>query len=55
MEIMEVTKTPTDIPFLDILAAVILSCDTDEVDGILHTIFTTRTCQTAVTLNNVLH
>ena len=44
VEVVEVAVTPTDVPLLIILAAVILLCNTDEINCILHTVLRTRTC-----------
>jgi len=49
VEVVKVAVTPTDVPLLDCLAAIILLCNTDEVNCILHAMLRTRTCQTRLT------
>ena len=46
VEVVKVTVAPTDVPLHVVLAAIILLCNTDEVNCILHAMLRTRTCQT---------
>ena len=49
MEIVEVTIAPKYVPLLDVLAAITLFTDTDEIDSVLHAVLCTRTYQTVIT------
>jgi len=47
VEVMEVAVTPTDVPLFHSLAAIILPCNTHQVDCVLYTVLRTNTCQHA--------